>query len=172
MRTGRRTVLTFGALLLIGALLGALVVWVFTGAGERGHGLGRGALDTPAETFTLGGEVTEVIAPGVFVPLDLEISNPNSHALAISGVVVTVSAVNAPNATTQLPCTVKDFDVKPAAKGASIVVAAKSTTTLSRLGVPSTSWPQVGMVLDPKRNQNGCKGAALTLTYTAQGQVP
>ncbi len=171
MRAERRTVLLYGSLLTAGILIGALLVWVLTGAGERGHGIGRGVLDTTEESFTLSGELSQIISPGVFVPLDLRITNSNHVPLVFSELVVAVTAVNAPNATKQLPCTVKDFTVNQVHENLSLRVKAGATVALSQLGMPNTAWPQVGMPLNKKTNQDGCRGASLTLTYSGVGQV-
>jgi hypothetical protein len=161
----------FGIFLVVGGLIGALLVWTLTGAGERGTGVGRGALDSPEETFTLTGELTTVISPGVYAPLDLSITNPNEHDLAVTDIVVTVDSVVAPRATDELPCTVEDFDVKQVSSRLEVPVEAGITATLAELGVPSTGLPQVGMLLLDSRNQDGCKGASLTLAFTAVGRV-
>jgi hypothetical protein len=166
-----RVAIARGAFLTLGIFLGAALVWTLTGAGERGQGVGRAALDTPKDSFTLSGELSRVITPGVFVPLDLGISNSNDAPLVVSELNVTVSAVHAPNATAALPCTAKDFRVRQVDKKFPILVDAKATITLSQLGLPGTSWPQVGMPVNKLTNQNGCKGASITLSYTAVGQV-
>lgn len=163
--------LIFGVFLVAGGLIGGLLVWTLTGAGERGTGLGRGALDSPDETFALSGELTTVISPGVYAPLDLSITNPNEHDLAVTDIVVTVDSVVAPRATEDLPCTVEDFDVKQVSTGFEVPVKAGATASLAELGTPSTNLPQVGMLLLDSRNQNGCKGASLTLAFTAVGRV-
>jgi hypothetical protein len=172
MRERKRSVLVYGTFLSVGILLGALLVWVLTGAGERGQGVGRGALDTPQESFSLSGEPSSaVISPGVFVPLDLSISNSNDVTLVVTEIEVTVSAVSAPNATKLLPCTVKDFKVNQLDTKLTLTVDPGETVALSKLGLPSTAWPQVGMPIDKKTNQDGCKGASLTLSYSGVGQV-
>lgn len=171
MSIKRRTVLSYGGLLVAGILSGGALVWALTGAGEYGQGIGRGALGTPKDSFTLIGELSQVINPGVFAPLDLSISNSNHSSLVVSELIVTVSGVHAPNATALLPCTAADFDVKQVAKRFTILVGADSTSSLSQLGLPSTAWPQVGMPINESTNQDGCKGASLTLSYTATGRL-
>jgi|SRR5471030_915776 len=171
MISRRRAVESFGGFLAGGILIGGALVWIFTGAGEHGQGLGRGALATPIDSFTLSGDLAQIIKPGVFVPLDLNISNANKSPLTISGLIVTVSAVDAPNATVDLPCTAADFDVTQIDKTFTVLVDGHSEPSLSDLGLPSTAWPQVGMPVDESTNQDGCKGASLSLSYTATGRV-
>ena len=44
------------------------------------------------------------------------------------------------------------------------------TSSLSDLSLPSGQWPQVGL-LNTSVNQDGCKGATLTLDFTGSGVV-
>jgi hypothetical protein len=157
--------------LTLGVIVGALLVWMLTGAGERGDGLGRGALDSPEDSFSLSGDLTEVVLPGVFVPLDLSITNSNETALLITELVVAVSGVAAPNATDNRPCTVDDFEVKPIDDQFTLVIEAGATASLSDLDLPRSAWPHVGMPIDETNNQDGCKGASLTLSYSARARA-
>ena len=171
MNTKSRTVLTHGSFATLGILVGAALVWTLTGAGEHGEGVGRAVLDTPKDSFTLSGSLSQAIRPGIFAPLDLTISNSSHAPIVVTELKVTVSAVDAPNASALLPCSAADFDVRQVDKQFTLVVNTKSTRALSQLGLPSTAWPQIGMPLDESRNQDGCKGASLTLSYTAVGRV-
>jgi hypothetical protein len=164
-------VLTHASSATLGILVGAALVWTLTGAGERGEGVGRGVLDTPNDTISLTGSLSQAISPGVFAPLDLTISNSKTVPIVVSELTVTVSAVNAPNATASQPCTAADFDVRKISQRYTVFVGAKSASTLSQLGLPPTAWPQVGMPLNESRNQDGCKGVSLTLSYTAVGRA-
>jgi hypothetical protein len=161
----------FGIFLVGGGLVGALVVWTLTGAGQLGQGVGRGALDTPDETFSLSGELAAVISPGVYAPLDLRIVNPNDHDLRVTDIEVTVADVDAPHATADLPCTPEDFDVDQVDSDFEARIAAGVGSTLTQLGLTEAELPHVGMPLDDSANQNGCKGASLTLAYTAVGRA-
>jgi len=50
-----------------------------------------------------------------------------------------------------------------------LAVPAHGNATLSSLGVASGKFPQVQMI-DTATNQDGCKGATLTLAYSGSGQ--
>ena len=170
MQARNKTALSRGAFLALGALLGATLVWTLTGAGELGQGVGRGVLDTPKDSIALSGNLTQIVSPGVFVPLDLSITNLNTSSLVITELNVTVTDVAAPNASATLPCTSADFDVRPVDTQFTILVPSQSTRTLSHLGIPQTAWPEVGMPVNTTTDQDGCKGATLMLSYTASGR--
>jgi hypothetical protein len=123
-----------------------------------------------AGSVTISGNTTELISPGVRVPLDLKLTNPHAFALTATGLRVTVQKISAPHADNAHPCTIGDFAVDQPSSGLKITVAAHSTRTLSNLGLPPTSLPHVGMLNRPV-NQDGCKGASLTLAYTASGEA-
>jgi hypothetical protein len=131
--------------------------------------LGAG-LATSAEPFTMEGSTTEPISPGVRAPLNLRLTNPHSVPISVTQLSVTVQKVSAPNADVVRPCTIADFAVDQASSDIEITVAARATSTLSTLGLTRATMPQVGM---PNRsvNQDGCKGASLTLAYTASGTL-
>jgi hypothetical protein len=114
------------------------------------------------------GSATEPISPGIRAPLDLKFSNPHDFPMSVTDLRVSVQKVSAPNADDAHPCAVSDFTVHQAPSGLQITAAAGSTSTLSRLGIARTKWPQVGM-LNRSANQDGCKEASLTLAYTASG---
>ncbi|MDQ3155449.1 MAG: hypothetical protein M3Q98_01805 [Actinomycetota bacterium] len=136
------------------------------GDGDSG-GSGEGRSGDPSSSFTIKGNASEVISPGVTVSLDLEITNPHNFPLAVTGLDVTLSDIDAPRAGGARPCTVGDFQLTQASDVA-ITIAARSTSTFSSLDLDRKTWPQVGMLNRPV-NQDGCKGASLKLGYTASG---
>jgi hypothetical protein len=81
---------------------------------------------------------------------------------------VTVHEVTAPHADRARPCSVADFVLHQTARSLHVTVPARSTRTLRTLGLARTAWPHVGM-RDRPVNQDGCKGARLTLDYTGAG---
>jgi len=141
-----------------------------TATPDNGEGSGDLGLSNSSGSFTIQGLITESISPGLKVPLDLKLTNPNASAMVIKNLRVTVKVVQAPNADRAHPCTPKDFTTGTASRRPHITIAAESTSTLSNLGIPSGSWPFVGMLNRPV-DQDGCKGASLTLAYAASGTV-
>lgn len=122
-----------------------------------------------APDFSLTGNVAVPLEPGSPQPIDVVISNPNDLPLIITSLGVDVQAITAPQATPSLPCTPSDFAVQPYA-GPTLTVPASSSRSLSELGVPSSQWPEVGIV-DRPTNQDGCQGASLSLAYSADARL-
>ena len=137
------------------------------GAAGRGEATGSGSAKAPA-AFTVTGDLQRAISPGDLVPLDLTLQNPNGTAIAIDQLRVTLGRVDAPNAGPGHPCTTADFEVRPLSVGVTLTLSGGGTATLEDLGVAERDWPAVGMVNRPV-NQDGCKGASLTLHYEASG---
>jgi hypothetical protein len=123
-----------------------------------------------AQPFTIEGNATEPISPGVRAPLDLKLTNPHGVPMSVTDLSVTVEKVSAPNADDAHPCALSDFAADGVSSSRKIAVAARSTSTLSNLGIPRADQPHVGMLNRPV-NQDGCKGASLTLAFTASGTL-
>jgi hypothetical protein len=144
-----------------------------TGAGSSagaGDGARTAVQAVSAGSFTIGGSAAEPISPGVRAPLDLSLTNPHDVPMVVTDLRVRVKDVSAPNAHDLKPCAGGDFSVDQAASGLEITVAARSTSTLSSLGLSRATMPHVGMLNRPA-NQDGCKGASPTLDYTATGTL-
>ncbi|MEO8093871.1 MAG: hypothetical protein ABI632_02955 [Pseudolysinimonas sp.] len=115
--------------------------------------------------FTIGGTLSQQLKPGDQYPLDLTLSNLTSSALNATNLQVSITGITAPNASASRPCSLADFYAVQVASGFSVVLAANETTSLSARGIPSAQWPQIGMT-NTAANQDGCKGATLTLTFS------
>lgn len=161
------------------AVMLALVVAVLL-IGFRGSGAVGRATDATVDssiggsvTFVIrGGGVSRAISPGKMVALDLTLDNTNDLDLDIDRITVVVVSVDAPQADADHPCSAADFEVRQLAGGVVLRVAGKSSASLSGLDLPQENWPAVGMINRPV-NQDGCKGATLTLRYEASGtEVP
>jgi hypothetical protein len=112
-----------------------------------------------------------VLAPGISRPLDLTITNPNKKALSVTNLTVTVQSVaRTPFAVSHSqPCTPSDYAVTQYGGSYPLTVPGSSSAPLSSLGVTSSAQPKVAMLNRPV-NQDGCKGATLTLAYSGSGQ--
>lgn len=113
------------------------------------------------KSFSVAGDLASPLSPGVTVPLDLALTNPNNFAISVQslGVSLQEHTGNAGCSGTQ------DFVVTGVAASAyPIVVPAGTTRTLSSLGVPAASRPAVTM-LDRGSDQSACKGATIHLDY-------
>lgn len=147
----------------------AFVLWV-PGCDPRDHqiaGTANGPIDTPS-AFTISGDIGDAIVPGAHEPLDLSLENPNDRNLVVDRISVTVTDVDAPQADARHPCSVADFVVRQVADGIAVTLRANRVDDLSSMGVARRDWPAVGMLNRPV-NQDGCKGAFLTLGYEARG---
>jgi hypothetical protein len=126
-------------------------------------------ITTKGKDFSISGDVSGLLAPGVSRPLNLTLTNPNNQAVAISNLTVTVQnvskAAQAPNG----PCTGADYAVTQYSGPYPLSVPANGSASLSTLSVAQSKWPQVRMV-DTASNQDGCKGATVTLAYSGSGQ--
>jgi hypothetical protein len=125
---------------------------------------GTGTANVQSPPFTIVGNAGSPLEPGAGVPIDLQIINPNSSPLVLTGLTAGVRTLIAPAATASLPCTLGDFSVQQYSGRLALTVPASSTRSLAQLGVPAAQWPQIS-IIDRPTNQDGCKGASLTLAY-------
>jgi len=141
-----------------------------TGIGS-GSGSGGGGINQPAPSYTISGLLAQQLHPGDTYPLDLGLTNLGGAAMTALNLHVTISQVNAPHATASLPCSVSDFGAVQPPDGFSVSLAAHESTSLSARGIPSSQWPRISM-LNTAANQDGCKGATLTLGFTGSSVTP
>jgi hypothetical protein len=158
------------AVLIVMLLLHFVPRCPFAGTTDSGAGPGGAGLAGPAGPFTIEGSTIEPLSPGVRAPLDVRLTNPHDFPMSVADLRVRLQKVSAPNANDAHPCAVGDFAVDQASSGIEITVAARATSTISSLGIPRAKQPHVGMLNRPA-NQDGCKGASLTLAYTATGTL-
>jgi hypothetical protein len=119
------------------------------------------------QDFTISGNAQGTLYPGgASGPINLLFNNPNSVAVIVTSLTVTKLSLNAPNATIAHPCTLSDFAVTQfsGAYGFTIPVGASSLQSVG-FTLGSGTWPTV-RVLETGLNQDGCKGATITLSYT------
>jgi hypothetical protein len=123
------------------------------------------------DAFTISGNLDVPLSPGTGGPLDLTLTNPYGEYMVVTGLLTAVTAVDAPEAGGARPCSAEDFAVDQFDGQYPIGVPAASTKSLSELGVPGTHMPALRM-LNTALNQDGCKNATLTLTYTGTAEEP
>ncbi len=167
------------------AVVGGVVVWTMfvcnpfacipadteRPGGDNFSGRGSDQAELAKQSsFEITGSPTKPMSPGVHVPLDLRLQNSNKTSMSVQDLVVTVRRVDAPSATEHRPCLIEDFTVEQAPDGIDLTLPAQANTSLSALSVPSAQWPHVGLS-NTSVNQNGCKGASLTLEFSASGKV-
>jgi hypothetical protein len=119
---------------------------------------------TVIKGFVIEGNLTGDLSPGVSRPLQLTITNPNSKAILITSVQVSVNAgstkagCDGPTNTQVTQSNVSEANpLKVAAKGGKVTLPSGTVTA-----------PQVLMKNLPT-NQDACKGASFTFTYNGNG---
>lgn len=169
--TRTRTTVMLSVTAIAGIALGALAIWALTvAANDSGYGGSRVFLGTPVESFTITGDLTAPVTPGNSIPLDLAVSNEHERVMTVSQLSITIDEVVAPNARPDLPCSVADFTIEQAAPDFEFTVEPQATSSLSETVVKREAWPRVGMH-NTSSNQDGCKGASVTLAYAASGRL-
>ena len=174
--TTRRRALLIGLLLCLPVMLvGGLPAEAWRLAGR--HLSADGATWTTAHAHparvahaspvVITGRVRGPLSPGVSRSINLTFANPSSQAVTLRSVTVTVLKISAPLADAQHPCTRADFRVRPM-RTVTLVVPRRGSTSLVRLAVPLSQRPHLKMRNRPV-NQDGCKGAHLTLGYRGYG---
>jgi len=159
MSTTARNRLVLGSALAVA--LGTVSFWLFS----PGFFIGSADLDIEAHTTVIG-----PLSPGMAVPLNLALTNPHRFNLVVADLNVEIRQVESPNAGADRPCTARDFIVSQISPTEALIVPARESPTLSTLGLPQGSWPRVGM-RDTESNQDGCKGARITLEYSGTGSA-
>jgi hypothetical protein len=124
---------------------------------------------TGGKPFAISGNLTGLLAPGVSLPLDLTLTNPNNQTISISNLTVTVQSVAKVPPTRVGSCSTADYVVTQYSGPYPLAVPAHGSATLSSLGVAAELQPHVKMI-DTATNQDGCKSATLTLAYSGSGQ--
>jgi hypothetical protein len=117
----------------------------------------------------ISGNVQVPLSPGVAAPITLRISNPNPKIVAMQRVRVKIASISAPHADATHRCSRVDFEVHQMPRLA-LHVPAGRVNDLGGLGIPVSSWPTLAMRNLP-HNQDGCKGATVTLRFRAAGLV-
>jgi hypothetical protein len=165
------------AVVLVGLLFlgGISVTLVLTfNVGSVSHpgisGQGQGELAQSVDSFSITGDASDPILPGSRTPTDLTIINTHDSDLVVTQLNVTVIRVDAPNANADQPCSIHDFTIDQTDSTLNFTVSPTASQSLSQLGIPESAWPRLGM-RDTSANQDGCKGASLTLAYAASGKV-
>jgi hypothetical protein len=141
-----------------------------TGKTQYGYASVQFAVVSSGKAFTISGDTTSPLAPGVSQPIGLTLSNPNSQSLSVTNLSVTISSITRTSTAVAqgLPCTAADFAITQYSGPYPLAIPAGSAS-LSSLGIPSSQWPKISM-LDTSANQDGCKGVSLVLAYSGSGQ--
>ena len=138
------------AVALVGGGL-AVAYWTTTGSGT---GTGTVGTDTPV-TVNQTSSVSGLVPGGPAADLDFEVVNTAAGPQSIQGVTIAVT-------TPAAGCSAADFQITQPNLGAPLVEVPVGTTAFDSIDTGA----QVQMLNRSGVNQNGCKNAALTFTYT------
>jgi hypothetical protein len=118
------------------------------------------AVETSGKAFTIEGGIVGALAPGVSQPLPLTITNPNSVAINVTSILVSVRAGSS-NAGCDGPTNLQ-VTQSNATSTKPLVVAGGGHVTLPS---GSVTAPQV-LMLNLATNQDACKGAVFNFNYS------
>jgi len=116
-----------------------------------------------AKPFSISGGPTGTLAPGVAPrSIDLVVNNPGNQPLSVTNLSVVVTGTN------KTGCSASDFAVTQFSAAYPLTVPKNSSASLSQLGISPANMPKVQM-LDLARNQDACKNATVSLSYSGSG---
>jgi len=118
----------------------------------------------PSSAFTIAGDVPGALAPGLGATVPVTITNPQTFPITVTDLVMTPAAGTSKpgcDGTANLSVTQSNM----AGGAVSVVVPAGGSVVLPAQGATA---PVVTM-LDLGSNQDACKGAAFSFTYSATG---
>ena len=113
----------------------------------------------------ISGTVQVPLRPGLASPVGIRINNPNPKVVSMQRVRVKIASISAPQADAAHRYTKVDFEIHQMPRLA-LRIPAGRVTDLAGLGLPLASWPTLAM-RDLPSNQDGCKGATVTLRFRA-----
>jgi hypothetical protein len=119
--------------------------------------------------FRISGDVPQELNPGMTVPINLTVTNPNTEQLRVTALTAAVDHLDDAH---RDACPVADNFTVTGFTGdyTALVVAGGGSVSLAGLRLPEAGWPQLKM-LDTDVDQTGCLGAVLTLRYTGTALV-
>jgi hypothetical protein len=123
-------------------------------------------------SISINGTLPSLYPGGTTDPIDLKLTNPNSAAIYVSSLTVTLSSVVKATGVTQA-CTPSDFALTQLGAGANlssnpIMVPANGSVTLTGSGL-GAYLPTITMK-DTHVLQDGCKNAILNFTFGGSAQ--
>jgi hypothetical protein len=125
---------------------------------------------THIPAFTIVGDLSTRLRPGVSAPLDVAITNPHSYPLTVTSISVTVTAVTVARTGAPSRCSTTNFTVKQPITIAPITLAPHSRVTLSSLLFAKSRWPQLKM-LKTRQLQDVCKNVTVSLAFHASARL-
>ena len=146
----KRTVLVLGAVAILAVAGVAVAYWTTTGSGS-----GSGAVASSNGSITLHGTISSELSPGASAPVAFTADNGNSSSEQV-GTVHAVVSIDEAHA--KAGCEASDFTLADTAENQ--VIPASST------GVALAHGGTITMA-DTAANQDGCKGATISLALSS-----
>ena len=147
------------------------VVWQLDDGRPRHHSNGLPGAQSPRVARTVALRVTGtprgLLTPGIASQIQLHFLNSQREPVAVRRVEIQITGIVAPQADVLHPCTRTDFRLRQM-PARTLLLPSRVVTDLTGLGVPLRSWPRLKLRNRPG-NQDGCKGAHLTLGYRVYG---
>ena len=142
----------------------AFAYWTSTGTGSGTAGVGTDAGVSITSTAVTG------LFPGGSQNLTINIQNTDAFPVYLAnGITGTAAVTAAPNASATAPCTADDFTVT--VPGTAVNVDAAHATAGEAEYTTSTGYSIAmkakAIGASDQANQNGCKGATVTITWNA-----
>ncbi len=139
-------------------------VYAIDRAGRMGPITECWTMGAAAQNFAVGGNLTSALYPGTSQRLNLTFSNPSSAPLTIPRGGFPARDITITSRTHG--CGPSNFAVTQGlASAVTIPVGRLTPVSLSALRVPQGDWPVIEMI-ETNTNQDACRGAKLTLTYS------
>lgn len=132
-------------------LLGGGVAFAFWTSSGTGTGTAAAAT-TDSVDITQVGSISGLYPDGPGQTISIDIANPNDSDVSIGDVTATVSG------TDKVGCTADDFAISGPVYGGGTIIGG---------GSQAASGATIRMVNDPLRNQDACKGAVVSLAFSA-----
>lgn len=117
--------------------------------------------------FSIENSPLDDFYPGFSQAIDLRITNAYNVPIFVSSVSVAVAPYPTKGDKVVQGCPAQENMIVTRPFSGGVVVPAKSTSSLSQLGVPSDDWPVV-MMPDLNSDQDACLGATFLLTYQGE----
>jgi hypothetical protein len=125
------------------AAVGSYAYWTTGGSGS-----GSATAGTTNDNLSISSSSVSGITPGSSTPVTVTVTNPNSYSARVATVSTAIT-------TSDPGCLAADFSFPP--KTLNATIAAGSTA----------SFTQNLVFADTAANQDACKGATITLTYSS-----
>lgn len=146
----KRTVLTLAAVTALALAGVAVAFWTTTGSGS-----GSGSVAATNGTLELHGTITNALTPGGSSPVTFTADNAGSSSLQV-GTIEAVVSIDQQHK--EKGCEASDFTIAETVEN-QVIAAHASGTALAKEGSISMA--------DTAANQDGCKGATISLALTS-----